>query len=343
MSIRRQFLTILFLSGLTWVAGCARFDLSKNIPWVQGKDGKFEQPMKVVAVWTDTVMTQENRGATRGFGGRLMFYGAQENQPIKVAGTLTIYAFDETQRDPANVVPDRKFVFTNEQFAKHYSKSPLGHSYSVWLPWDQAGGEQREISLIVRFTPTKGGVVASDQSKQLLPGRTVLAKQTPPGSTPQVSGASPVQPVGFQQPLAPVPDSTAPAGDPSQRMNTTTITIPSQFGVRTPEATIGPRTLEQRGTLTNPASATGWNSAEAAAPSPAAEQASQAGRQPAIHSARSRFPARGGPFAPPDRGRESMPPRPAARPFPQQPLPAAYQQQPTASQANVQTGATSPR
>ena len=55
---------------------------------------------------------------------------------MKGRGSLVVYAFDETDRDPANMKPDRKFVFTQEQFEKHYSKSTLGHSYSVWLPWD---------------------------------------------------------------------------------------------------------------------------------------------------------------------------------------------------------------
>ena len=94
-----------------------------------------------------------------------------------------VYAFDEDGRDPSNAKPDRKYVFTKEQFAKHYSKSNIGHSYSVWIPWDEVGGPQKQISLIVRFTPDKGDVVVGEQTRHLLPGR------TPEGAWPQSPGA----------------------------------------------------------------------------------------------------------------------------------------------------------
>ena len=101
-----------------------------------------------------------------------MFYNGEKPEPVKVEGTLTVYLFDETNRDPNNLKPDRKYVFTKEQLPSHYSKSKLGHSYSVWLPWDEVGGPQKEVSLIARFTPDKGGVVIGEQNKQMLPGKT---------------------------------------------------------------------------------------------------------------------------------------------------------------------------
>ena len=41
-------------------AGCAEFDLKKNIPWGAGVDGEFKPPMKVAAIWTDTVLNVAN-------------------------------------------------------------------------------------------------------------------------------------------------------------------------------------------------------------------------------------------------------------------------------------------
>ena len=70
----------------------------------------------------------------------------------------------------AKVKPDKKFVFTPEQFAQHYEKSSLGHSYAVWVPWDAAGGPQKEVSLIARFTPKNGQLVVGDPSRHVLPG-----------------------------------------------------------------------------------------------------------------------------------------------------------------------------
>ena len=75
--------------------------------------------------------------------------------------------------------PDRKYVFTKDQLPSHYSKSKLGHSYSVWLPWDETGGPQKEVSLIARFTPEKGGVVVGEQTKQILPGKPQVIAKNP--------------------------------------------------------------------------------------------------------------------------------------------------------------------
>lgn len=153
------------------LAGCGQFNLKKTFPWGAGDFGELQAPLKVVAMWTDTVLNQPNQPALRGFGGRLMFYREENERPVKVEGSLVVYAFDESKRDPTNVTPDRKFVFTKEQVAKHYSKSNLGHSYSFWLPFDEVGGERREISLLVRFTSTQGSAIVSDQTLHMLPGR----------------------------------------------------------------------------------------------------------------------------------------------------------------------------
>ena len=252
-------LTALGLAALIALGGCSsfeidKFDMKKNIPWGAGKDGETKAPMKVVAVWTDTVLSEGMKAATRGFGGRLMFYDAEGGKPIKVKGSLLVYAFDETGRDVEQAKPDRKYVFTSEQFEKHYSKSSLGHSYSVWLPWDAAGGPLREISLLVRFQPEKGSVVIGDPSKHHLPGpnekdptkypEPKLLTPPPSVSTPRdaqtkVTSTSTnltaktdgVQLVGFETQTLDEAKSAAASGGVSngapRRMSTTTISLPT--------------------------------------------------------------------------------------------------------------------
>jgi hypothetical protein len=151
--------------------GCASsFDLRKSMPWGHSDD-KIHEPLKVTVFWSDQI---ENRAdmdrGLRGFGGRLYFYGKDPDKAIKIKGDLVVYAFDETNRDPKNMVPDKKYVFPAKMLEKLYSKSQMGHSYSVWLPWDAVGGPQHEITLAARFTSEKGIMVASEPSKQLLPG-----------------------------------------------------------------------------------------------------------------------------------------------------------------------------
>jgi len=153
------------------LSGCASsFDLRKNIPWANGDD-KIQEPLKLTVFWSNEVENRSDRDhGIRGFGGRLYFYGKKPDKAVKVKGDLVVYAFDENNRDPKNVVPDKKYVFKKEMLEKLYSKSSMGHSYSVWLPWDDVGGPQHEITLTARFTSDGGAMVASDPSKQLLPG-----------------------------------------------------------------------------------------------------------------------------------------------------------------------------
>ncbi len=225
-------------------SGCAGLDIAGMPQFPLYPPEQPETPDQVVATWTDTVLHQPNRPAARGFGGRLTFYGDGRPKPVKVEGSLVIYAFDEEARDPSNVKPDRKYVFTKEQFAKHYSKSNLGHSYSVWIPWDKAGGPQKQISLIVRFLPEGGPVVIGEQAMQLLPGRKMLAA----GHRPTPTAPPPVTPPrnhGIQltshETVSP-DDAVAAAkhGAARRRMTCTTIPIPPPYSRLESKALRGP-------------------------------------------------------------------------------------------------------
>jgi len=191
------------IAGVGW-GQWLDFDLRRNIPWRIGDAPSPKTPTKIVAIWTDAVLHQPGKPPTRGFGGRLMFYGPDESSPIKVDGTLIVYAFDEEGRSPTDVKPDRKYVFPPDQFARHYSKSKLGHSYSVWIPWDEVGGPRKEISLIARFIPKNGAAIVSGQSRQILPG-------VPPAEETDHAAAQPAAGAGTRQNTA----SNRPAPGPA--------------------------------------------------------------------------------------------------------------------------------
>jgi hypothetical protein len=255
---------------LTCSTGCTQFDLKKRIPWGDGIDGEAKAPMKVVACWTDTVMQTEGKPSMRGFGGRLSFYTQSDIKPIKVDGSLVIYAFDETDGNTTKVNPDRKFVFDHEQLKKHHAKDDRGHSYSFWIPWDVAGGEQREISLIARFTPVEGGVVVSEQTRHLLPGTTpqitgTSVKQIITGP-PQYNSA--VQQAGFSEPAQGGP---APA---ERKMETTTIHLPRRLGLQQMQPNTGVQQPSQ-GTLLQPQLSPGASIAQGMVGSPPAGQEAQ--------------------------------------------------------------------
>lgn len=192
---------------------------------------KLGVPERVVGAWTEAVRHQANT-ATRGFGGRLYFYERGTSEPIRVEGRLVVYAFAEDEREPTDNRPTKRYVFPPEQFAKHESESEIGVSYSVWLPWDQVGGEQAEVSLIARFEPLQGGgLVVSDQTRHRLPGRprqeTMIAEQP---------NRSPVTPASTHADAGEAGRATMSQAlyqqssrEATPQMRTTTISLPNGF------------------------------------------------------------------------------------------------------------------
>ena len=150
-------------------------------------------PVRMVGTWTDTTMTQPGQAPQRGFGGRLIFYGRKDDKPILVDGQLVVYAFEETGRAVTDNKPTRRYVFPPEQIPLHMSKSEIGASYSFWLPWDEAGGRQTEVSLICRFEPKNGAMIASEQTRHRLPGK-LPPIDTALGSPPRLPEGVPSRP-----------------------------------------------------------------------------------------------------------------------------------------------------
>ncbi|MGO8746930.1 MAG: hypothetical protein ACLQNE_13165 [Thermoguttaceae bacterium] len=318
--------------------------LSTAMPFFEEKP---QEPASVDVIWRDTVLAQPNQTPMRGFSGELIFYGGKEKKgarPILVEGTLVVYAFDESVGGQEKVKPDRKFVFTPEQFATHHAKSGLGHEYSVWLPWDAAGGPRKEISLIARFVPKTGKVVVGEQSRHLLPGENVVANsadgsQTQPGFAE--AGVNSVRLTSYQTPVLPEGEDTRPS-----KMITTTIPTPLGFERHLP--TGGDPAWANRLAPSTPA-----NPRFAPAAAPKGMQASAASRQesppaqqvgPASPSTSSLFQPRSTGFLPPrqrdlggdmpplTRDRAPMRPRPAEPQPPRELAPSAgIERQPASS------------
>lgn len=162
---------LLALSLATFLAGCSSLELSKSPKWPWQKEPtKVELPDRIMPIWSDTVLYQPGEPGLRGFGGRLFFFKDKNTDPVVVDGSLTVYVFDAESVDPGNPAPLKKYVYTPEQFEDLMSRSTLGPSYSVWIPWDEVGGEARRLSLVARYEGRSGGVVLSEPSIKMLPG-----------------------------------------------------------------------------------------------------------------------------------------------------------------------------
>lgn len=180
------------------VAGCAGTELetldtvSDKLPFMKnGKTSKYGSPKKMAAIWSHAVYTQPGHPPTRGFGGRLYFYN-EESEPVPIEGQLVVYGYDDSVKGSPAEVPERKFVFTAEQFTEHFTPSDLGASYSIWLPWDEVGGVRKSVSLLPVFTSTDGDVVMGTQTANVLKGKVPENVDT--------------QPKGYFTPLSPTAD-----------------------------------------------------------------------------------------------------------------------------------------
>lgn len=245
--------------------GCAKmswkpskmFSLDSTWPFRDEDEPQEGTPTRMTATWADTVCSQPGKKSQRGFGGRITFYERDEKKPILIDGQLVVYAFDETDREPTDNKPTRRYVFPADQIPLHMSKNEFGASYSFFLPWDEAGGPKTEVSLICRFEPKKGAVISSEQARVNLPGTMapvakVDGKVQPPklpdgveskpaiqtlqalqekrlqerGATRQASYETPVT-VDPQAALA--NGSRDPAALPEKKLMATTINLPGGF------------------------------------------------------------------------------------------------------------------
>ena len=147
-------------------------------PWSEPENEvpkPYPNPVKIASTWTPDVLVQTGKTPTRGIGGRLFFFD-EKTKAVPVEGTLTVHGFEiDAQGNDKTVRP---FKFTPEQFTQHFSESDFGASYSVWIPWDRAGSEQKRISLVPTFETVEGKLVQGSPTTMILPGR----KDTPSGS-----------------------------------------------------------------------------------------------------------------------------------------------------------------
>lgn len=152
-------------------SGCTvmNAEISPNAWSFKKSEPDFVPPRQIVPVWSDTVLHQPGEPATRGFGGRIMFYGEDKHKAIRVDGTLIVYAWDDSKGSMQRT-PDRKYVFPSDEFQTHYSQSRLGHSYSFWVPWDAAGGPLQHLTLISRFVSNDGTEITAAPAHVVLQG-----------------------------------------------------------------------------------------------------------------------------------------------------------------------------
>lgn len=192
------------------LTGCASWsDWGKAkdyVTWPMSRFAKdYQNPQRLAVIWSPDVMTMPGKPAARGFGGRIYFYN-EKSVPVPVKGELIVYGYEETaagNQAEKKSAPDKKFKFEKEQFAERFSKSDLGASYSVWIPWDDAGGPIKRITLIPIFKMEDGNLVHGDAAELTLPGKTpgpvMATSQSYPAVGVALNSGNAISPPGASQ------------------------------------------------------------------------------------------------------------------------------------------------
>lgn len=220
--IRNQ-CSLLLLIGICVMPGCAM--MNAGMLRLPGKKPEFQIPRQMVPVWSDTVLHQAGEPATRGFGGRIMFYGNDKHKPIRVQGALVVYVWDDSQGSMERT-PDRKYVFSSEKLQSHYSESRLGHSYSFWLPWDAAGGDLTHLTLISRFIANEGTELTSSPAHVVLQGPVdPLTERNAARGGHKVPAETAIQQAGFRE----FDSDASSAGRRASGLKASAINLPDGF------------------------------------------------------------------------------------------------------------------
>ena len=340
-TMTRTQLTLL-LTCLAALTGCQ--SLSPKWPaWFSSEskseitESKFPRPSRIAVIWSPAMLNTPGQKPTRGFGGRVYFYDGQ-NKPVPVEGQLVVYGYNDNKQNGESKTPDRKFAFTPEQFTSHYAPTELGASYSVWIPWDEVGGEELDISLVPIFTAASGQLVVGQSSKLLLPGTNSQPNQTtierftlPP---PVIERQAPAAGEGVQQASYQQLPSGLPAPQSSLGLQETSFKLPGTMAERLAKAP--PQEVRPRQVNALPTATYGENNGFASNLGPATTAANQGPQgafhptvttqSPPTHYGPSTHPVPSSPGLRPTRGLPPSPPYPATRPYgPPSPHPVSPQ------------------
>lgn len=128
----------------------------------------FGEAVKMDISWKDDVLPGPGGRLQRGVGGRVHFFD-KNDKPIRVHGSMTVYGFDEHNGKSTSPRPDKRFHFKDEELQSVYSESAIGHSYSIWLPWDEQG-YQRQVAMMPIFRAPDGRLLKGDHTQAVLHG-----------------------------------------------------------------------------------------------------------------------------------------------------------------------------
>jgi len=230
------------------MAACGLFLFSGCLTPGAGTD-KMELPplapaSQVHSAWQNHIVVTNDvvhQGAPLpGLAGRVYLFGADEGNPVRGNGKVTVDLFDLGQRgtdgQPKML---QRWIFDKDNLSRLFRRDTIGWGYTLFLPWPDYQPEVQRVKIKVSYEPEKGNILYSPETLVSLrredsptikvtnttrpvgqpsglpelqgkPGSLALSKLPKPGATPGVSNAEPVWKAS-PEPLTQLPKASAPS------------------------------------------------------------------------------------------------------------------------------------
>lgn len=175
--------------------GCATL----NFPWDQQKVNKAtpQNPVvQIICLWEQAEGRDPNGVPCRGFAGQILFLANRHAEPVEIEGDVRIYLFDNVGTTEEQSKPLRQYDFDNEAWKVHLTKTAVGPSYSVFVPYVRRGQANAQCALRVRLTPKDGPTIFSEVSSMPLKGPTEVPETmmiSQPVASPEARAQAEVQ------------------------------------------------------------------------------------------------------------------------------------------------------
>ena len=148
--------------------GCTTFHVpfEKKIP----KASATDPVVQVLCLWQQAEGRDPEGYPCKGFSGQILFLSNKAATPVQCEGDVRIYLFDDQGDTEAQAKPLRQFDFDAGSWDVHLTKTSLGPTYSVFVPYVRRGVKDANCALRIRLKPKNGPVVFSDLSNMPLNG-----------------------------------------------------------------------------------------------------------------------------------------------------------------------------
>ena len=166
--VQRIVLPLTCAMFLCSLVGCSTFHVpfEKKIPKASASD----PVVQVLCLWQQAEGRDPEGYPCKGFSGQILFLSNKAATPVQCDGDVRIYLFDDQGDTEAQAKPLRQFDFDAGSWDVHLTKTSLGPTYSVFVPYVRRGVKDANCALRIRLKPKTGPVVFSELSNMPLNG-----------------------------------------------------------------------------------------------------------------------------------------------------------------------------